>query len=156
MCAIKWFSWTKTWPTWPRNFMSRLIPFSLSIDPWSITLTQPGYKTSCYVTVNLPTMDKNYCGTVGVITMKNPKRFSSMLLLFYMMKISKVAGVCPFSLGSCKERLLIRNLQQYNRYRVSVSKIEEQIRFQFNGLVAYLDINVNLKWQSFVFFCCQI
>jgi hypothetical protein len=46
--------------------------------------------------------------------------------------------------------------QQYNRCRVNVSKTEQKIISHFNGLVAYLDINLNLKWQSFVFFCCQI
>jgi hypothetical protein len=46
--------------------------------------------------------------------------------------------------------------QQYNRYRVSVSKTEEQIKAHFKGLVAYFEINLNLKRQSFVFFCCQI
>jgi hypothetical protein len=35
--------------------------------------------------------------------------------------------------------------QQYNRYRVSVSKTEEQIKAHFKGLVAYFDINHNLK-----------
>jgi hypothetical protein len=35
--------------------------------------------------------------------------------------------------------------QQYNRCRVSVSQTEEQIRSHFNGLVAYLDINLNLN-----------
>jgi hypothetical protein len=35
--------------------------------------------------------------------------------------------------------------QQYNRYRVNVSKTVQKIGYQFNGLVRYLDINLNLK-----------
>jgi hypothetical protein len=46
--------------------------------------------------------------------------------------------------------------QQHNSCRVNDSKTEQQIRSQFNGLVAYLNKNLILKWQSFVFVCCQI
>jgi hypothetical protein len=42
--------------------------------------------------------------------------------------------------------LLVRLFdQQYNRYRASFSKTGEKIGFHFNGLVPYLDINLNLK-----------
>jgi hypothetical protein len=45
--------------------------------------------------------------------------------------------------------------QQYNRYRVSVSKTSKEhksssVQGVFKGLVAYIDINLNLKSQSIV------
>jgi hypothetical protein len=46
--------------------------------------------------------------------------------------------------------------EQYNKYRVSVSKTGQKIGSHFNWLALYLDINLNLERQSFVFFCCQI
>jgi hypothetical protein len=85
--------------------------------------------------------DHSCLGQVGIVFLKKSNYFFTN----YVEHIQEVLLECA-----------LRFDQQYNRHRVSVSKTEEQIKAHFKGLVAYFVINLNLTWESFVFFCCLI
>jgi hypothetical protein len=71
--------------------------------------------------------------------------YMSLVLVLLILKLPltksrKKVEVPVYSLAPSKNFA-----KQYNSYRVSVSKTGEKIESHFNGLVAYLVVNLNLK-----------